>query len=97
MNKRAAELVQLDADGQTLTFTSLYDFEFCLDARTSIPAAKLKAASYESPADLRDEAKKIRAVERNVTDLLVRTAGRPGKLGQDLRSLDHHLFSQDYR
>lgn len=97
MNKRAAEAVQLDVDGQTLTFTSLYDFEFCLDARTSVPAARMLAASHESASDLRDEAKKIRAVERNFTDLLARTAEHPGKLGKYLRSLDHHLFSQDYR
>ena len=58
LSKRAAEPVQLDLDGQTLTFTSLYDFEFCLDARTSVPAARMLAASHESPSDLRDEAKK---------------------------------------
>lgn len=97
MDKRADKPVQLTVDGQTLTFTSLYDFEFCLDARTSVPAAKMLAASRESPAELRNEAQNIRTVEKRFTDLLARSAGRPGELGEHLRELDRHLFSQDYR
>lgn len=89
--------VKLKVDGQELTFETLADFEFCLDARTQVPAQKLMSLAKEGAERLHDEALNIRKVERRFTDVLTRSLDGKSSLSTSMRELDRQLFSQDFR
>lgn len=89
--------VELQVDGLLLTFASLADFEFCLDARTLVPARKVRELMAQPAEQLREEARNIRRTEQRFTEVLARGLERPESLATSLRAIDRQLFSQDYR
>ncbi|NKC11324.1 MAG: FHA domain-containing protein [Gammaproteobacteria bacterium] len=89
--------IELKIDKLRLIFTSLTDFEFCLDARTEVPARKVTELLQRPIERLREEARSIRAVERRFTDVLANAIDDHTSLSVQMRQLDKHLFSQDFR
>ena len=82
---------------QILTFSTLDDFEFCLDARVEVPARKVAELLKQPLDNLRKEARSIRRVEERFMQVLTAALDDPEALGRSMRSLDRQLFSQDYR
>lgn len=89
--------VKLSIDGRTVTFHSLEDFEFCLDARTEVPARKMTELGRQGAERLHEEAINIRKVERRFTDVLARDLEGRDRISRSMRELDSKLFSQDFR
>jgi hypothetical protein len=97
MTESMATAVQLNIDGQILTFNTLSDFEFCLDARTEVPARKVAELLNQPLETLRNEAKSIRRVEQRFMQVLTEALDDAATLTRSMKSLDRQLFSQDYR
>lgn len=88
--------LQLQIGDRGLSFASVADFEFALACRVEVPGAKVSALLRLSAEELRDEASRIRQVERHFVGVLARAIEEPGTMGGLLRELDIKLFSQDH-
>tara|TARA_B100000676_G_scaffold100404_1_gene100214 strand:- start:587 stop:1048 length:462 start_codon:yes stop_codon:yes gene_type:complete len=97
MRQAMAKAVQLNVDGQVLTFNTLSEFEFCLDARVEVPARKVTELLKQPLENLRNEARSIRRVEQRFMQVLTDALDDPAALSRSMQGLDRQLFSQDYR
>lgn len=93
---RAAPL-RIDLAGRKLSFNSIGDFEFALACRTEVPSAKVSELIHLSASKLRDEAVRIRQVERRFIDMLAQSIEQPRTIGGLLREAGAKLFSQDHQ
>ena len=89
--------LRLQIGDKQLCFASVTDFEFALASRTEVPAAKVSELIRLSAEQLREEAARIRQVERHFIDVLARSIEEPGTIGGLLHELDNKLFSQDHQ
>lgn len=97
MSNTTTKPVRLRIDDALLTFATLRDFEFCLDARTEVPARKVADLLKQPVETLRREAKAIRDVEQRFMAVLTGDIQDRQALSRGMRLLDRQLFSQDYR
>lgn len=97
MSNTTTKPVRLRIDDALLTFTTLRDFEFCLDARTEVPASKVASLLKQPVEALRREAEAIRDVEQRLMAVLTSDLQERRGLSHGMRALDRQLFSQDYR
>lgn len=88
--------LRLDLPERQLRFTSIADFEFALASRTEVPAGKVSELIRLGSDGLRDEAGRIRVIERHLVDVLSQSMEEPGTIGGLLRELDIKLFSHDH-
>lgn len=97
MHNRASEQpLHLEVGERTITFTEPADFEFALESRTEVPAAKVAELTRMAPDALRDEAARIRKVERMFIDVLAHSLEETGNIDYLLRELEPTLFSSDH-
>ena len=97
MSNPFSKPIRLPIDGMVLTFSSLQDFEFCLDARTEVPARKVADLLLQPVTALRREGQSIRQVEERFMSVLRDNLDNPRGLSDAMSELDRKLFSQDYR
>ena len=79
-----AKAVQLNVDGQVLTFNTLSEFEFCLDARVEVPARKVTELLKQPLENLRNEARSIRRVEQRFMQVLTDALDDPAALSRSI-------------
>ena len=96
LNKLFPKPVQLTVGGQTLTFHSITDFEFCLSGRTSVPAKKITELVKLPSQKLRKEASTIKEIEKRFVAILSRSIENSNSINQALRELDINIFSLDH-
>ena len=86
----------LKIGAQELTFKSVAEFEFALAGRVALPADKFAELSLLSEAELKQEAKSIKAVEQKFVEILSRSLEQPGSIAALMQQLDPKVFSQDH-
>lgn len=96
LNKRFAKALSLTVAGHEISFDTLAEFEFCLAGRTDVPAKKVAALMNLSPDELKNEAKTIKAIEKQFVDILRKSIEAPGSIAGSLREVDAHVFSSDH-
>jgi hypothetical protein len=87
--------LDLDIDGEHYVFQSPRDFEFALNGRTCLPAAKVAALSCLTDDELLREAEAIRAVEQRFSDALSGTLEDITSVGPFLKTIEPSIISQD--
>lgn len=95
-NRLFSKALSLNIAGQTVSFSTQNDFEFCLAGRVDVPSAKMASLVKLSRDDLKREAKSIKAVEKQFVDIVSRAIEEPGSVSRQLRQIDQHVFSQDH-
>lgn len=88
--------LRLEVGERRLTFDSIGDFEFALSSRTEVPANKVAALVKLTAHDLRQEATKIREVEKRFVSLFSRSLEEPGSISRHMHELGHKVFSLDH-
>ena len=79
-----------------MTFRSVDDFAFAVQSRTSVPSVRARAMFDRTAADLRAEYQRIKAVEKNLVDVLEDTLLDGGPCGPALQGLGLSIFSSDH-
>jgi len=87
--------LDLSIDDVRYVFQSPRDFEFALNGRTSLPAAKIAALSRLSDDELLREAEAIRAVEQRFAEALSGTLEDITSIGPFLKNIEPSIISQD--
>ena len=62
--------IRLKLNGKVLHFRSLDDFSFSIESRTSVPSKRFDDLLDRTPNELRQEARNIKSVEKNLVDIL---------------------------
>jgi hypothetical protein len=88
--------IRLKLNGQALHFRSLDDFSFSIEARTSVPSARFYELLDRTPPELRQEAKSIKSVEKNLVDILEDALIDAAACGPAIRELGLQVFSSDH-
>ena len=70
LNKFFTKPIELIVGEQNLTLNSLTDFEFSLAGRTSVPSKKITEMVKCSLAELKNEARSIKEIERRFVSVL---------------------------
>lgn len=96
LNKLFSKALTLEINDEEISFNTLVEFEFALGGRTNVPASKLADLIMLTPADLKREAKSIKAVEKRFVDILSQSIEHPGEIGKLVREVDIQVFSNDY-
>lgn len=91
-----SEPLSLEIGEQKITFHSLSEFEFAMSGRTDVPSRKIAELVALTGAELKKEAKAIKAVEQMFVDVLAKSIDEPGTISELLRQIDVHVFSQDH-
>lgn len=92
-----SDSLSLEVGEQTITFNSLGEFEFALSGRTDVPSRKIAELVALTGAELKKEAKAIKAVEQMFVDVLAKSIDEPGTISELMREIDVHVFSQDHK
>ena len=87
--------LELHIDDERYVFQAPRDFEFALNGRTSLPAAKIAALSRLDDDELLREAEAIRVVEQRFADALSGTLDDITSVGPFLRTIEPSIISQD--
>jgi hypothetical protein len=87
--------LDLNIDDVRYVFQSPRDFEFALNGRTSLPAAKVAALSRLSDDELLREAEAIRAVEQRFAEALSGTLEDITSIGPFLKNIEPSIISHD--
>ncbi len=97
MNKAAqsAPLI-LSIGNVTLTFTSIDDLKFALDAKTQLPVWKYDELIAFSLEALEKQAVDIRNVEGQLLHVLDASFTEPLSIDYHLREIDNRIFSEDH-
>jgi len=93
--KTPIDNLDLNIDDEHYVFHSPRDFEFALNGRTCVPAAKVAALSGLSDDELLREAEAIRAVEQRFSDALSGTLEDITSVGPFLKTIEPSIISQD--
>ncbi len=88
--------IELLVGEQTLKFSTIIDFEFALNGRTSIPSNKITGLVRFSTIQLKKEAHIIKEVEKNFVSILSKSIEDPNSIDRSLREIDPVIFSQDH-
>ncbi len=95
LNKFFAKPIEITVGEQTLKFSSLADFEFCLAGRTSVPSRKITEMVKFSTDELKKEARTIKSIEKRFVSILSKSIEDAESINRALRELDPQIFSQD--
>ncbi|MEE9552553.1 MAG: FHA domain-containing protein [Gammaproteobacteria bacterium] len=96
LNKLFAKPMELTVGEQTLKFSSIADFEFCMTGRTSVPSKKITQMVKFSLDQLKKEARVIKEVEKCFVAILSRSIEDSNSIGRAIKELDSTIFSQDH-
>lgn len=96
LDKLFAKPLELTVGEQTLSFSSIADFEFCLSGRTSVPSAKITDMVKCPAKKLQTEAHTIKDVEKRFVAILSRSIEDNSSISRSLKELDTSIFSQDH-
>lgn len=96
LDKLFSKPIELQVGDQTLKFSSIIDFEFALNGRTSLPSNKITDLVRFSAIQLKKEAHIIKEVEKNFVSILSKSIEEPESIDRSLREMDPLIFSQDH-
>ena len=96
LNKLFAKPLELTIGGQTISFLSISDFEFCISGRISVPSKKITDMVKFSAKQLKAEAHTIKDIEKRFVAILSRSIEDPSSINRSLREFDTSIFSQDH-
>jgi hypothetical protein len=88
--------IRLKLNGQALHFRSLDDFSFSIESRTSVPSKRFDELLDRTPNELRQEARNIKSVEKNLVDILEDALIETAVCGPAIRELGLQVFSGDH-
>jgi hypothetical protein len=88
--------VELKVGEQTLRFSSIADFEFCMAGRTAIPSVKISDLVKFSTDQLKKEARTIKDIEKRFVAILSKSIEDTSSINRAIRELDPLIFSQDH-
>ena len=94
--KHPNKSLKLKIGDRLLTFDTLADFEFCLAARTEVPASKVSQLVSLPAGSLHREAVRIREAEKKFVNLLAKSLEVPDGLPVRVGELGEKVFSQDH-
>ncbi len=86
--------VELDIDGRVITFKSTEDFEFALDARTTVPLKKVTGAIKSTPNELDMESNAIIIAIEQISEIIDQSSGS-GEITQRIKAINPVIFSND--
>ena len=87
--------LELDISGKKIVFNSINDFEFALDARTSIPLEKVTDAVISKLEVLLLESNAIEVAIEKLTELLSEAPEKSSGLNMRLKPVNSVVFSHD--
>lgn len=96
LDKLFSKPMELVVAGQTISFLSIADFEFCLSGRTSVPSKKITDMVKCSAKQLQVEAHTIKDIEKRFVAILTHSIEDPPSISRSLKELDTSIFSQDH-
>jgi FHA domain-containing protein len=96
LDKLFAKPMELTIGDQTISFSSISDFEFSLSGRTSVPSKKITEMVKCSAKQLKAEAHTIKDIEKCFVAILSRSIEEPSSISRSLREFDSSIFSQDH-
>ena len=94
LNKIFTKPVELNIDGKVITFKSIDDFEFALDARTTIPLEKITEAINATPGELELELNAIVVAIEQLSELNNQSS-ESGEITRSLKAINPVIFSSD--
>ena len=86
--------VELIIDNKTITFNSIDDFEFAVNARTTIPLKKINEAIKADPGELKLELNSIDIAMEQLSELKQKSPAA-SEITQGLKSINPVVFSND--
>lgn len=92
----ARKPLRLLLHGRHMEFKSTDDFSFALECRTGITGARYHALYERETKELWDEAQRIKAIEKDLVDILEDALCDGSPCGPALRALGLHRFSADH-
>ena len=96
LNHLFAKPLELTIADQTLKFSSIADFEFCMNGRTSVPSKKITQMVKFSIKQFKQEARTIKDIEKMFVSILSRSIEEPNSINRALKELDSTIFSNDF-
>jgi len=96
LNKFFAKPVELKVGEQTLKFSSINDFDFCMTGRTSVPSKKIIEMVKFTTDQLKNEARTIKDIEKRFVSILSKSIEDTDSINRAMRELDPLIFSQDH-
>lgn len=97
MNKAAQGApLTLSIENMTVTFTSIDDMKFALDAKTQLPVGKYDELRAVPMDALEKQAVDIRNVEGRLLHVLDASFSEPLSIDYQLREIDNRVFSEDH-
>ena len=96
LNKFFAKPVELKIGEQTLKFSSINDFDFCMTGRTSVPSKKIIEMVKFTTDQLKTEARTIKDIEKRFVSILSKSIEDTDSINLAMRELDPLIFSQDH-
>jgi hypothetical protein len=96
LNKLFAKPIELKVGEQTLKFSSLSDFDFCMTGRTSVPSKKIIEMVKFTTDQLKNEARTIKEIEKRFVSILSKSIEDTDSINRAMRELDPLIFSQDH-
>lgn len=89
--------LKLDVGDQTLTFTSLREFDFALASRLEVPTTKISRMVKFTDEELLEEITGIRDVRQKFIEVLLKSIEKHDSISHSLRMLEPTLFSNDHK
>lgn len=77
-------------------FSSLDDFEFAMAGRNTLSTKKVIEIIKYSLAELKEETRKVRKVEKKLVEILSESLLTPNSIDSYLRKADRNIFSNDH-
>jgi hypothetical protein len=96
MTPKPAPELALQVGGRSLVFENPGAFEFALAGRVEVPSRKITSLSHMDSTALKDEARRIRGLEKQLLDLLTQSIEKPGSLHDALGTIPLTAYSQDH-
>lgn len=95
LKKLLSKPIELKIDGKLVFFKTLDDFEFALNARTTIPLEKITEAIKSTPGELDLESNAIIIAIEKISEL-TEEASESGEITQNLKAINPVVFSNDH-
>lgn len=88
--------LKINVDDVTVTFSSIDDLKFALEAKTQLPVSKYDELRALSMDALKKQATDIRQVEARLLQILDNSFAEPMAVDYELRDIDIRIFSEDH-
>ena len=95
LEKFLSKPIELEINNKTITFSTIDDFEFSLNARTSISSDRVTGMISASFDELNDELKSICSAKFELDRLLSESPEKSTGINMRLKSLDTAIFSKE--